>query len=117
MPFNYIQGTSLMTYRKYYAKNEKENTKEYMERMVAEVAALEELSMTHIRWYTHKNPRGCWICDIFYLLRVVIGEIEQLTSIDHPMGGEQTKLLGPLDKLTTGINSAESVTEADKANG
>ncbi len=29
---------------------------------------LETLSSTHIRWYTHKNPYGCWICDLFKLL-------------------------------------------------
>ncbi len=28
----------------------------------------ETLSSTHIRWYTHKNPAGCWICDLFRLL-------------------------------------------------
>lgn len=31
---------------------------------------LETLSSTHIRWYTHKNPAGCWICDLFKLLNM-----------------------------------------------
>lgn len=22
------------------------------------------LSQTHITWFTHKNPYGCWICDL-----------------------------------------------------
>ncbi len=26
------------------------------------------LSAGHIRWYTHKNPYGCWICDVFKLI-------------------------------------------------
>ncbi len=30
---------------------------------------LETLSSGHIRWYTHKNPYGCWICDLTLLLR------------------------------------------------
>ena len=30
---------------------------------------LESLSQGHIRWYTHKNPYGCWICDLNMLLK------------------------------------------------
>lgn len=30
---------------------------------------LESLSQGHIRWYTHKNPYGCWICDLNLLLK------------------------------------------------
>ncbi len=29
---------------------------------------LETLSSGHIRWYTHKNPYGCWICDYNILI-------------------------------------------------
>lgn len=33
---------------------------------------LEVLSDTHRHWYTHKNPFGCWICDVFLLSNKVI---------------------------------------------
>ena len=36
--------------------------------LVALHREVEALSSTHIRWYTHKNPAGCWICDLFLLL-------------------------------------------------
>ncbi len=29
---------------------------------------LETLSSTHITWWTHKNPYGCWICDLILLV-------------------------------------------------
>ncbi len=29
---------------------------------------LETLASGHIRWYTHKNPYGCWICDLLLLI-------------------------------------------------
>ena len=44
--------------------------------MVAIVVEYEQLSEGHVRWFTHKNPYGCWICDVFSLLRKVIEEIE-----------------------------------------
>ncbi len=36
--------------------------------LVARRQELEALSSTHIRWYTHKNPYGCWICDLQKLI-------------------------------------------------
>ncbi len=43
---------------------------EYIQRLVWQ-------SEGHRMWYTHKNPYGCWICDIIFI-------IEQLrTSIIH----------------------------------
>ena len=33
----------------------------------ARLTQLEALASTHIGWYTHKNPYGCWICDLILL--------------------------------------------------
>ena len=47
---------------------------EYIQRLVWN-------SEGHRMWFTHKNPNGCWICDIIFI-------IEQLrTSIIHEVGG------------------------------
>jgi len=41
-------------------------------------------------WYTHKNPYGCWICDIIFI-------IEQLRTLIVPEtnGTEGTDLNNP----------------------
>ncbi len=45
-----------------------ENLTDWSNYLVKLHLELETLSSTHIRWYTHKNPYGCWICDLFLLL-------------------------------------------------
>lgn len=40
---------------------------EFSKEMYERVAAIEQLASTHIGWYTHKNPYGCWICDLVLL--------------------------------------------------
>ena len=51
---------------------------EYLTRVCAIVTEYEQLSEGHIRWFTHKNPYGCWICDVFSLLRKIVEEVEIL---------------------------------------
>lgn len=41
------------------------------------IARLEITSQVHIGWYTHKNPYGCWICDMVLLLRTLLNLLEQ----------------------------------------
>jgi len=43
---------------------------EYISRLVWQ-------SEGHRMWYTHKNPYGCWICDIIFI-------IEQLRTLTVP---------------------------------
>ncbi len=45
-----------------------ENLTDWTNYLVARRQELETLSSTHIRWYTHKNPYGCWICDLLKLV-------------------------------------------------
>ncbi len=58
------------------SRGSSETFSEYLTRMVAIVTESEQLSEGHVRWFTHKNPYGCWICDVFSLLREVISECE-----------------------------------------
>ncbi len=44
------------------------NLLDYVNYLVAQRQQLESLSDTHRKWYTHKNPYGCWICDIFRIM-------------------------------------------------
>ncbi len=45
-----------------------DNLTDYTNYLVARRQELESHSDTHRKWYTHKNPYGCWICDSFSLL-------------------------------------------------
>ncbi len=44
------------------------NMEDYTNYLVKMNRELETLSAGHIRWYTHKNPYGCWICDTHLLI-------------------------------------------------
>lgn len=43
---------------------------------------IEVLAQTHIRWYTHKNPFGCWICDLLHLCNKVIDLYYPKSTLD-----------------------------------
>ncbi len=49
-------------------ENDFENLLDWTNYLVKMKLEIETLSSTHIRWYTHKNPYGCWICDVLKLL-------------------------------------------------
>ena len=49
---------------------------EYIDRLVWQ-------SEGHRMWYTHKNPYGCWICDIVFI-------IEQLRTLIVPEDDDST---------------------------
>lgn len=42
---------------------------ELCSRFAALIAQYDALAATHIAWFTHKNPYGCWICDLFSDIR------------------------------------------------
>lgn len=46
---------------------EKQDPHEYMRQSTERLLVMENLASTHIGWYTHKNPYGCWICDLIQL--------------------------------------------------
>lgn len=38
-------------------------------RLGEHISQLEWQSGGHIMWYTHKNPAGCWICELLQICR------------------------------------------------
>lgn len=37
---------------------------------------VEQQASTHIKWFTHKNPYGCWICDLLQMTRHLLNPQE-----------------------------------------
>jgi len=55
---------------------ESEDPTEYIKQATERLRGMESLAATHITWYTHKNPYGCWICDMFLLSQRLIDTFE-----------------------------------------
>ncbi len=64
-------------YTRDFNRIESEGLDEYLTRMVDQITSLENLSDTHTIWFTHKNPYGCWICDLIQLCRQLILEVQK----------------------------------------
>jgi len=47
----------------------------YLDRLHEYISKLEWQSDGHIRWYTHKNPYGCWICELAQVARALEAEL------------------------------------------
>ncbi len=43
----------------------------YLERMHEHVQKLRWQSEGHRQWYTHKNPYGCWICELLQVTELI----------------------------------------------
>lgn len=81
---------------------EKEDPHEYSKMCEGRLNGMEELASTHITWYTHKNPYGCWICDLFLLTRRL------LESFGEFLGPE------PSEKAMIGQKSITEFEPSDK---
>lgn len=44
------------------------------------LSQLEISSLSHIKWFTHKNPYGCWICDMVMLCRTLLNYLDDMDS-------------------------------------
>ncbi len=42
----------------------------YTRRLTEHISKLEWQSEGHRMWYTHKNPYGCWICELLQVARI-----------------------------------------------
>lgn len=51
-----------------------ETSESYLGRLSEYISKLEWQSEGHRLWYTHKNPYGCWICELLQVSR----ELENL---------------------------------------
>ena len=58
-----------------------ETIRSYLERLHEYIAKLEWQSDGHIRWYTHKNPYGCWICENLQVCRLLENELVDLERV------------------------------------
>jgi len=56
----------------------------YARRLDEYISRLVWQSEGHRMWYTHKNPYGCWICDIIFI-------IEQLRILIVPENGDSER--------------------------
>lgn len=54
---------------------------DYCKRFISIVTEYESLSDGHIRWFTHKNPYGCWICDLLQSIRTFVEECSNEDNI------------------------------------
>ncbi len=48
-----------------------ESLQDYLERMHEHVQKLRWQSEGHRQWYTHKNPYGCWICELLQVTELI----------------------------------------------
>jgi hypothetical protein len=53
------------------------------------MSTLEWQSDGHIRWYTHKNPYGCWICETLQVCRLLENELMDLERVIDRQAPEQ----------------------------
>ena len=60
-----------------------ETVESYMGRLDEYLSKLEWQSEGHRMWYTHKNPYGCWICEILQVARR-LRECVNLDDRDDP---------------------------------
>jgi len=69
-----------------------ETLRSYLERLHEYISKLEWQSDGHIRWYTHKNPYGCWICETLQVCRLLENELVALERVvdglDNPENHE-----------------------------
>ena len=59
-----------------------ETHEEYIRRISDILTEYESLSEGHIRWFTHKNPYGCWICDLLSTFREFLTEVSTTPEFD-----------------------------------
>ena len=82
------------------ARGDTESPAAYIARMREFVQQLEWRSDGHRMWYTHKNPYGCWICDLIYTIQ------EYSRALDDVLQ-ERDSDLGPDSSQTSGTHELE----------
>lgn len=68
----------------------KEDPHGWLEMMEARVRSMEALASTHISWYTHKNPYGCWICDMFLAIQRVLDSFSEFLGPEDATAESQS---------------------------
>jgi len=52
-----------------FIKGDGESSRSHRDRLTEYISKLEWQSEGHRQWYTHKNPYGCWICELLQITR------------------------------------------------
>ncbi len=66
-----------------------ETSESYRERLVEYLSRIEWQSEGHRMWYTHKNPYGCWICELLQISRLGIDiDVAEVRDITDDEGEE-----------------------------
>lgn len=69
---------------------DREDPFEWKKTYEARLRGMEELAGTHITWFTHKNPYGCWICDLFILAQACLDTFQEFLGEDSPEKDTET---------------------------
>lgn len=59
-----------------YERGAEEQLHGFIGRIDAIIHQLENIGSTHIRWRTHKNPYGCWICECLQISRLLLNQLQ-----------------------------------------
>lgn len=54
-----------------------EELRKFIDSALARTRAIRIIADTHRRWFTHKNPYGCWICDILDISETTLETINE----------------------------------------
>ncbi len=67
-----------------------EDIERYLERLAEHVKKLRWQSEGHRQWYTHKNPYGCWICELLQVTELLrdnmLAEVRDSRQLNHKKG-------------------------------
>jgi len=85
-----------------------EDPTEYIAQATERLRGMESLASTHITWYTHKNPYGCWICDMFLLSQRIIDTFEEFLGPTPAAAESQSR-------TSTGDSTNDFSEEEDEA--
>ncbi len=58
-----------------FNRGDGETIDSYLGRVTEFLSKLEWQSEGHRQWYTHKNPYGCWICELLQIARCLESEL------------------------------------------
>lgn len=56
-------------------RGDNETSESFGGRLTEHISKLEWQSEGHRQWYTHKNPYGCWICELLQIARLMADEM------------------------------------------
>ena len=65
-----------------------ETRESYRERLNEYISRIEWQSEGHRMWYTHKNPYGCWICELLQVARLGV-DIDVVEAGSDDAGDEE----------------------------